>query len=138
MSLVYNVQVQGNIKNSSKLSVKLHIPHFFVGAWMLAVSTIAYQPKENNINVICNVSTNLIKSQKYTTTNRLEFYHPTICTVLLKANITDLKVIQLDPIWYTVNDVSDTLEIDFNHFELLSPILHNTFLSVNVLIKRVI
>lgn len=137
MSFIYNIEVKGLIKTTNKLSVNLCIPSFNAGAWMIAVSTVSFQAKENNLNGICNISTNLIKGQRFSLSNRVEIYNPTIATVLLKASLHENSVIYLGQNWFTVNELSDTLEIKLEHFENSLPFLHNTFLSFNVLLKKV-
>lgn len=137
MSLVYSIELCGNIKENNTLSVKLCIPYFNLGLWSISVSSISYKPSDINLNGICHISTNLFKSQRYSLSNRVEIFNPIVATVLLKTEPNTFQVFHFNPNWFLVNDTSDTLILKLEHFETNMPFLHNTFISVNVLLRKI-
>lgn len=137
MSFVYSVDVKGNIRSNNKLSVNLCIPKFNSGAWMIKISSVAYHAKDPNLNGICQIFSNLVKGQRHSANNRIEIYNPSLATVLMKASNNDYNVIYLEQNWFTVNEISDFLELSFIDFESTLPFLHNTFISVGLLLKKV-
>lgn len=138
MSIIYSVQINGNIKTSNVLKIKLCIPKFQSGAWMLCLSTICYQPKEPNLNAICQLSTNLIKGQKYDSNNQIHFFYPVISSVLLKGAKNSYNVVYLEPIWLTINEIAENFELYCNKFETNAVLNHDTFIDITVLFKKVI
>lgn len=137
MSLIYNIDVKGNIKESNKLSVKLCVPFLSSGAWMVAISTVSFHAKNINLNGICHVTSNLIKGQKYSLNNRLEIYNPTIATIRLKADKNAFNIVYLEPNWFTINNINDYLELSLEHFETGLPFLHDTFINFSVLVRKI-
>lgn len=137
MALKFSIEVKGNIELSNILSVKLCVPYFSLGLWKITVSSVSYHCKQNNLNGICQISTNFLKGQRYSSINRIEIYNPIIATVLLKADIDTFNVFHLEPNWFTVNDINEVLELKLEHFETSLPFLHDCFISINILLEKV-
>lgn len=136
MSLIYSIEVKGNLSVKNELTEKLCIPKFNSGAWMIAIPTICFQPKDSYLDGICHISTNLIKSQRYAISNQIEIHHPFIASVHFKSKKNEPNVLNLNPIWYTVTEISDYLELNFFNFETYTPFTNDMFVSVIVLFQK--
>lgn len=137
MSLIYSIDLKGQIKETNKLSVRLCIPFFNLGQWMIAVSSISFKAKDKNLDGVCQISTNVFKGQRYSENNRIEIYHPSIATVHLKAEKNTSGIINLTLNWFTINEIHDCLEIELNHFETSNKFLDEAFVCVNIFLKKV-
>lgn len=137
MSLIYSIDIKGEIKETNKLSVRLCIPFFSLGQWMIAVSSVLFKTKDVNLDGVCQISTNVFKGQRYSVNNRIEIYHPVIAAVHLKAEKNTSGVVNLNLNWFTINEIREYLEIELTHFESSNQFMHEAFVCVNIFLKKV-
>ena len=87
---IKSVIVSGNLKNGLKHSLCPR-SEFSEGAWNISVSAIAVDFKIESYNELCEISCNLVKSQKFNASFEVECYDQTLNIFALKCSETEKK-----------------------------------------------
>ena len=111
---IKSVLIKGSIKDH--LVYKLcPITEFSEGVWQLSISSIAYtvQPIVNELNDFFSISCNLVKGQKYSSTNEVENYELSLSTFILRNKPTKItrNIIYFEKEWFQINALSNELKI---------------------------
>ena len=87
---IKSVIVNGNLR-SGLTHILCPISEFSEGAWSICVSAIAFSFNIENFNEICDISCNLVKSQKFNASHEVERYNQTLNIFHLKCSENDKK-----------------------------------------------
>ena len=74
-----------------------------------------YHIKQDNIqDEICGLSTNFIKSTKFTSNNQIETIYQILNVFLIQGKLNQKKVINFEKTWSLINNFSEELKIYVN------------------------
>ena len=133
-----SVLLKGSIKDF--IVYKLcPITEFSEGTWQLSIVSLAYKvlPIVNEINDFFTVSCNLIKGQKYSTSNEVENYELPLSTFILENKPTTLtqRIIYFEKNWFHINALSSELKIRLNNENNVN-FFYNAEIYIQVLFQR--
>ena len=72
-SPIKSVVIAGNLQNDDLIYKLCPSTEFSEGVWNICIVSLAYFCK-NDVKEVCEVSSNLVKSQKYTPNSEVELY----------------------------------------------------------------
>lgn len=87
---IKSVIVNGNLKSGLTYNL-CPISEFSEGAWNICVSAIAFSFKIQNFNELCDISCNLVKSQKFNASYEVERYNQSLNIFHLKCSENEKK-----------------------------------------------
>ena len=133
------VQVSGNL-SSNQIVYRLCPPNeFSEGVWNVAIANVGYESNEN-LNVFCTVSCNLVQSQKISDSNQVISYQMPLTAFLIKTVATvasgSLSFYRFDPIWFRINSFSDQLRFTFTNPKTNQTLLDNCNVYLTVLFLK--
>ena len=112
------VQVSGNLSSNQIVYTLCPPNEFSEGVWNVAISNVAYESNEN-LNVFCTVSCNLVQSQKISDANQVVSYQMPLASFLIKTTSTvssgSRSFYRFDPLWFRINSFSDQLRFTFTN-----------------------
>jgi hypothetical protein len=102
--------LSGNLKNN--ISLKLYpVSDFNQGRWNMCVTQLIYHIKQDAVDEICGISTNLIKGTKFTAENEIQTIFQPLNLFLIQGKKNQKKTINFEKIWSLVNNFSEELKI---------------------------
>jgi hypothetical protein len=102
------------------------------GVWHLCITNCCFDMKETN-GVFCGVSCNLIKELKFSDSNEIQSYFPSIACFFLKGQ----KIVYLEKTWFTINNQSNQLRLFFTNLDTNKKIQSDCFIYISLLLQRV-
>ena len=107
--------LKGNLRNNVISTTLYPISEYSQGRWNFCVSQMIYHIKQDNIqDEICGLSTNFIKSTKFTSNNQIETIYQILNVFLIQGKLNQKKVINFEKTWSLINNFSEELKIYVN------------------------
>ena len=101
--------------NTNKYNFKVHLCPEYIdikcGTWNIAVKDLTYISTKD-IGKFVNITTNLVDGKKLNKYQQIETFQPPIQRFQL--NKKESKFIKFDLIWFTVNNISDVVELELD------------------------
>ena len=112
-----NILIQGNLKEN-KVYYRFLPNEFSQGTWFLRIQSLAYSINDRNpIKDICTITSNLVTSQTYNTTDGpiIKTFEQPLALVMFEPKVRR-KVVSFDKNWSYINLYSN--ELILNVFSL--------------------
>ena len=112
-----NILIQGNLKEK-KVYYRFLLNEFSQGTWFLRIQSLAYSINDRNpIKDICTITSNLVTSQTYNTTDGpiIKTFEQPLALVMFEPKVRR-KVVSFDKNWSYINLYSN--ELILNVFSL--------------------
>ena len=87
---IKSVVIYGNLQNDNLTYKLCPSSEFSEGVWNICISSLGYICK-TNVNELCEVSCNLVKSQKYNNNFEVESYDEPFTLFLLESSANSKK-----------------------------------------------
>jgi hypothetical protein len=133
-SVTKSVIISGNLNRNQPLTYKLcpNSTEFSQGLWNVSIPSISYTCHQRNVNELCQISCNFVKSQRWNQ-NEIETYQQPFGVFVLE---TLTKTISFDQKWFKLK--SDTNELIVSLTNMNEDVVNiDCFVAVLVMFQKV-
>jgi hypothetical protein len=134
-SYIKSVIISGNLNVKNSISYKLcpNSTEFGQGLWNVSIPSISFSCNVPNVREVCQLSCNLVKSQRWNRTNEIESYQQPFGMFILN---TASKTVYFDKVWFKINTYSSEFIISVTNIND-DDLNFDCFVSVHVLFQKI-
>lgn len=132
---IRSVFIKGNIKETGQIITKIPHNDLKYGLWQIGIKTVSYTCKEPT-NIVVNICCNYVTDITFTLENTVVPYENALCLFHLKGNKDEIRVSQMDIVWFLINSYDDNLILILKdtNFECIKK---NIDVNALILIRRI-